>query len=188
MSAGSAAGRRFRPVHWAGRFLRSLGGGPPDPVDVEWAMTYLSPAEVELFGRMSNPDKRHAVGVARAAAAALAEDGAPELTDDRRRAVMAMAVLHDVGKTISGLRTYGRVVATLSGLVGGADMAEVWQQTSGFTRRVGLYLRYPELGAELLEVRGADPWVVAWSREHHELPETWTVPREVGELLVRCDS
>lgn len=104
-----------------------------------------------------------------------------------RRDVLVAALLHDVGKTIAGLGTYGRVIATLSGVVGGVGMAEHWQQTQGFTRRVGLYLRYPELGAELLEVAGSAPIVVAWSRDHHRDPATWSVPVELGELLVRCD-
>lgn len=179
-------GRRFRPVHWAGRFLRSLWPGGPDPAEMEWAASWLSEREVAMMRRMSDNDRRHAVAVARGVDAALALPGAPELAEDESRAVIAAALLHDVGKTVAGLGTYGRVVATLSGLVAG-DYAEAWQQTSGFTRKVGLYLRYTELGADLLEVNEAHPWVVAWSREHHHPEESWTIPVEVGRILAAAD-
>ena len=91
--------------------------------------------------------------------------------------MLAAALLHDVGKTDSGLRTYGRVVATLSAAVAGHDAAHAWSQRRGFTRKVGLYLRHAELGADQLALAGSDPLTVAWAREHHDPPERWTVPR-----------
>ncbi len=180
------ATRRFRPLHWTGRFVRSARPGPPSTTSLAWADEHLSERERVLFRRMSNPDRRHSIGVARAAAEGL--DGLAGLDETERRAVIAAALLHDVGKSIAGLRTYGRVVATLSGAVGGRDYAEHWQDTTGFTRKVGLYLRYPVLGSELLQVAGSHPWVVAWAKEHHEPAEEWTIPHEVGELLEACDS
>ncbi len=100
---------------------------------------------------------------------------------------MASALMHDVGKSVPDIGTYGRVVATLSGWVGGADMANVWADTTGFTRKVGLYLKYPELGGDLLVVAGSDDRVVAWAREHHKMPEEWTVPEAEGRLLMAAD-
>jgi hypothetical protein len=142
-----------------------------------------------MLDRMSNPDRRHAVRVARRAELgldALQVDGRL-LDDGERRAVLAAALLHDVGKTQAGLRTYGRVVATLSGAVGGASLPEWWQDSTGFTRKVGLYLRYTAIGSEMLAVAGSHPWVVAWAAEHHSPPEEWTVPQEVGTLLAAAD-
>ena len=66
---------------------------------------------------MSGPDRRHAAGVARAVQRALGHEAS--------RPVLAAALLHDVGKVESGLRTYGRVVATLSAKVAGAEMAHI---------------------------------------------------------------
>ena len=43
------------------------------------------------------------------------------LGDEASRPVLAAALLHDVGKTESGLSTYGRVIATISGGVVGRD-------------------------------------------------------------------
>ena len=183
MTATTSA-HRFRPIHWTSRAARSIRPGPPAASKVEWAEQHLNDREQALFARMSNPDRRHAIGVAMEASRQLDDLG---LDDDRRRAAVAAALMHDVGKSAAGLRTYGRVVATLSGAVGGKAFAEHWQDTAGFTRKVGLYLRYPELGAEQLMVAGSDPWVVAWAREHHRPEEDWTLPVEVGRVLAAAD-
>ena len=101
--------------------------------------------------------------------------------------VSLAALLHDVGKSVAGLGTYGRVVATLSEAAGGASMATAWTESSGFTRKVGLYLQYPDLGADLLRLAGSDERVVAWAAEHH-LPEAgWTVPLAEGRVLSLAD-
>ncbi len=165
--------------HLVRRFFGSLRPGGPSRADDAWARAHLSDAEIELWRRMPNPDRRHAVGVARRVVAAL---GA-EATDP----VVAAALLHDVGKTASGLRTYGRVVATLSAKVAGHDMAAAWSQTRGFTRRVGLYLEHPRLGGDLLALADSDPLTVAWAREHHSPEEDWTVPVHLGRALKAAD-
>jgi hypothetical protein len=131
---------------------------------------------------MPAADRRHAVGVARRVDAALPADG-----DVDRRPVLAAALLHDVGKTVSGLGTYGRVIATVSAAVAGRDQAEAWSETRGFTRRVGLYLRHPELGGDQLALAGSAPLTVAWAREHHLPPDRWTVPADLGEILKAAD-
>src|SRR3546814_20809012 len=73
----------------------------------------MQPGEAALWARMSAPDRRHAVGVARRVERALGAEA--------ERPVLAAALLHDVGKVESGLRTYGRVVATPSAKVAGRD-------------------------------------------------------------------
>jgi len=128
---------------------------------------------------MSNPDRRHAVGVARRVERALGD----EATDP----VLAAALLHDVGKFTSGLGTYGRVVATLSAKVAGHEMAVAWSETRGFTRRVGLYLEHPRLGGDLLALAESDPLTVAWAREHHAPEDDWTVPVSIGRVLKAAD-
>ncbi len=72
-------------------------------------------------------------------------------------------------------------------MVAGRDFAEAWQESSGFTRRVGLYLRYGELGADMLKVAESDPVVVAWAAEHHLPADQWTVPAGLGTVLVAAD-
>jgi len=101
--------------------------------------------------------------------------------------VLAAALLHDIGKIESGLRTYGRVVATLSAKVAGPEMAHTWRKQRGFARRVGLYLLHADLGGDLLAMADSDPLTVAWAREHHRPAEEWTVPRHLGEALKAAD-
>lgn len=173
---------KLRPVHRARRFASSLVGGRPSAADMEWAEGHLNEGERRYFGRMSAADQRHAIAVARDA-----EAGATDLPDDQRALAVPAALLHDVGKIAAGLGTYGRAVATLSGVVAGPHYADAWQERSGFTRKVGLYLKYGDLGAEMLQLAGSDPVVVAWSREHHFLPEDWTVPAELGTVLAAAD-
>ena len=139
----------------------------------------LSDDELKLWRRMSRPDRRHAAAVGRRVDRALGAEAGPP--------VLAAALLHDVGKTAAGLRTYGRVIATLTGAAGGRDMAAAWSQGRGFTRRVGLYLRHPDLGADMLALAGSDPLTVTWAREHHLPPERWTVPRPLAEALKAAD-
>lgn len=148
-------------IHLARRFFGSLGPGGPPPADEAWVRTVLVPGEVALWERMSGPDRRHAVGVARQVPAELAP----------------AALLHDVGKVVSGLGTFARVGATLLGLLG----RDRWGG------RVGQYLRHPDLGSQLLAGTGSDAITVAWAREHHSPPQRWTVPQEWGALLQAAD-
>ena len=130
-------------------------------MDEAWVRTILVPGEVALWERMPSADRRHAVGVARSVPAELAP----------------AALLHDVGKVVSGFGTFGRVGATLLGFAG----RDRWRG------RVGDYLRHPDLGAELLAGAGSDPLTVAWAREHHLPRQRWTVPVEAGDLLKAAD-
>jgi hypothetical protein len=165
--------------HLARRFVGSLRPGGPGPHAEAWVQARLLPGEHALWRRMSGPDRRHAVGVAERVERALRHEAT--------RPVLAAALLHDVGKVESGLGTYGRVVATLSAKVAGADMASTWRRQRGFTRRVGLYLHHSQLGGDLLELAGSDPLTVAWTREHH-LPESgWTVDRHIADALKAAD-
>lgn len=166
-------------AHLVKRFFGSLRPGGPTDADDEWATAHLSESEVRLWRKMSNPDRRHAIGVARRVDTAV--DGP---TPDP---VLAAALLHDVGKTASQLRTYGRVIATVSGRVAGRDMAMAWTETRGFTRRVGLYLEHPRLGADMLALAGSDRLTITWAREHHLPEEAWTVPVDVGRVLKDAD-
>lgn len=165
--------------HLVRRFFGSLRPGGPSEADEAWARARLLPGEAGVWARMSGADRRHAVGVAQRVERALGHEAS--------RPVLAAALLHDVGKAESGLGTYGRVIATLSAKVAGHAMADRWQRSRGFTRRVGLYLNHPVIGGDLLELAGSDPLTVAWTREHHLPPEQWTVPRHQADALKAAD-
>lgn len=176
----------LRPVHRARRFARTLLVRRPRADDLEWASSQLSEAEQRLFAKMSTADRAHSIEVARAVEANLDRVGLRPGDQDARW-ILAAALTHDVGKTVAGLGTYGRVMATLSAAAGGADMGPHWAEKRGMTRKIGLYLQYPKLGADLLAVAGSDERVVAWAAEHHEPEERWTVPVDAGRLLVAAD-
>ena len=128
---------------------------------------------------MSNPDRRHAAGVARdverslgheATRPVLAAGAAARRRQDRvgpahLRAGDRHAVRDDVGR----------------------EQAKVWTRGRGFTRRVGLYLLHPDLGGDLLGMAGSDPLTEAWTREHHMPADQWTISPELARVLKDCD-
>lgn len=167
------------PLHLVRRFLGSLSPVPLAAADETWAEGHLRPGEQALWRRMSRADQKHAVGVARQVVDRM---GAAE------RAVVAAALLHDVGKVAAGLGTFGRVAATLVGRRRGAR----WRGAGGVRGRVGRgrvgrYLHHDRIGADLLASAGADPLTVAWAREHHRPESDWSVPVEVGRVLRDAD-
>lgn len=166
-------------AHLVRRFFGSLRPGGPPVDDVAWVGSVLSETELVLWRQMSGPDRRHSVEVARRVESSLG--------DEATTPVLAAALLHDVGKSASGLRTYGRVIATLSGVFGGHEMAHHWSQGRGFTRKVGLYLRHDELGADQLALAGSDELTVTWTREHHWPESMWTLPPHLAHALKDAD-
>jgi hypothetical protein len=147
-----------KALHLARRFFGSLRRG--GPAEEAWATAKLTPGERALWARMSDPDRRHAVEVAKAVPGELA----------------VAALLHDVGKVESGLGTFARVGATVLGAV-----------RRDWPGRVGAYLHHDELGAALLRAAGSDPLTVAWAREHHLPEDRWTVPLDAGRALTAAD-
>jgi hypothetical protein len=160
-----------RWAHLARRFFGALDPRGPSDEDEAWVAERLGEGEQELWARMSGPDRRHAVGVARAVAAT--PDGAQTW-------VVAAALLHDVGKVDSQLSTLARVPATLVGLV-------ARERAAAGEGRLARYLRHDAIGADLLARAGADPRTVAWAREHHQPSERWTVPMQAGATLKAAD-
>ena len=123
--------------HLARRFFGSLSHRVPAMADTTWALGQLLPSEAALWQQMSAQDRRHSIAVARRFAALVAEP---------TRAEMAGALLHDVGKTQSGLGTFGRVAATVIG---------------PRTRRFRQYHAHEALGVEMLRAAQADPATLA---------------------------
>jgi hypothetical protein len=68
-------------------------------------------------------------------------------------------------------------------------MADAWSERSGFTRRVGLYLRHPELGADRIRLLGGPEEAAQWAAAHHDRA-AWdglTIPRDVVLALAAAD-
>ena len=170
--------------HLAVRFFGALDPRGPGAADDGWAQSWLVPGEQALWGRMSGPDRRHAVGVARDVLRRLGEDPGPG------REVVAAALLHDVGKVESGLGTFARVAVTLAAMGVGRERLTTPPEGSdeaGWRLRVRQYLVHDRLGADLLEAAGSDPMTVAWAAEHHRDPATWSVEPRVAAALKAAD-
>ncbi|HEY7135858.1 MAG TPA: HD domain-containing protein [Acidimicrobiia bacterium] len=171
-------------VHLARRFFGALRPGAPSARDRAWVAEVLTPAELGLWNRMPNQDRRHSVAVTRRVQAQLHAIGEG---DDRRW--LAASLLHDVGKVDAGLGVYGRVVATLAIAAAGRDAADAWVTKRGFTRRVGLYAQHPRLGADMIRVAGGTEEAAQWAAAHHD-PTAWddvAIPRPVVDVLVAAD-
>jgi hypothetical protein len=172
-------------VHLSSRFVRALSPAAPRADDVAWVERVLTPDGFVQFRKQPHHDQRHAIGVARDVQTRLADT---EYADDPRW--ISAALLHDIGKLDSRLGVYGRVVATVSGAAAGREHAQAWSESSGFTRRVGLYLRHAELGADRIRIAGEPEEAAAWASAHHD-PSTWAelaIPEPVIVALDEADN
>lgn len=165
------------PLHLVRRFFGSLSPRPLAPADDAWVGEVLGDGERDLWNRMPLADRKHAAGVAREVA---------QMLDDPSRAVLAAALLHDVGKIESGLGTFGRVLATVVGAAVGRDRAAAWPG-DGLRGRIAAYLRHDRVGGELLALAGADPVTITWAREHHHPADRWTLDPLVAGALAAAD-
>ncbi len=171
-----------RLSHLARRYFGSLRPGGPSSSEQQWAESQLLPGERAIWCELSGPDRRHSAAVAREVQRTLGESAT--------RPVLAAALLHDCGKLRSGLRTPGRVIATVLGLtvVRTPEEVERWSNsTSRLRRSVGDYRRHPEIGAEMLTAAGSDSLTVSWTREHHWPSAEWSIDTTVANALHAAD-
>ncbi len=157
------SGSVARASHLTRRFFTSLSSAPPSAADDAWVRELLSPGAYELWSELPNHDRRHSIGVARRVDAALT--GTPHAGDARW---LACALLHDVGKVDADLGVTGRVGATVVAATVGRDRAGTWADGDGWTRRVGRYVRHPELGAALIRDAGGPDEAARWAAAHHD--------------------
>lgn len=172
--------------HLAGRFFGSLSPAGPSPQDEGWVRDQLLAGERDLWRRMSGPDRRHAVAVARETVRLLDDGGEPP-----GREVVASALLHDVGKIESGLGPFARAAVTLAAIafarsrlirpVAPTGAAGRWRE------RARLYLTHDSVGGELLRRAGADPVTVSWAEQHHLEPDRWSLDPRQAQALKDAD-
>ena len=125
----------MKSVHLIKRAIGSLSQAPPSAVEVTKVQDVLNEVEFRLWSEMQYRDQRHSIAVL-----VRFDRFAPTARQSER----AAALLHDVGKNVSGLGFIARVVATLVGPRG---------------HRFANYHNHETLGAELLSVIG-DPRTV----------------------------
>lgn len=122
--------------HLVKRAVGSLSQKPPSPQDVAIVSQVLNNAEFAVWSDMQYRDQRHSIVV-------LGRFDA--LVPDAVAAERAAALLHDVGKNISALGFFLRVIATVVGPRG---------------QRFAKYHDHESLGAELI-CSISDPRTVA---------------------------
>jgi len=173
-----------RSVHLVRRFFGTLSPVAPSADDVAWVAEVCTDGELALWRRLPRYDRRHSLQVARDVEALLA---GTEYAGDPRW--IEAALLHDVGKLDAGLGVLGRVGATLAGAAAGHDMADAWSGKRGVSRKVGLYLRHPELGADRIRMAGGSPEAATWA-DCHQDPQRYAtcgLPPVVVEALAAAD-
>jgi hypothetical protein len=187
--------------HLAGRFFGALRPGGPSAADRAWVEAVLEPGEYTLWARQPGHDRRHSAEVARQVEAALA--GGPHADDPRWP---ACALLHDIGKLASGLGIPARVLATLVDRATDGAVADPgdggcppdkrgvsryrWEEHRGLRRRIALYLRHPELGADMIQLVGGRAEVAHWAGAHHDRArlDPMMLPASVVAVLVAADN
>ena len=92
--------------HLVKRAVSSLLQTPPSDEDVELVSGILNSAEFSVWSKMQFRDQRHSIVVFHRFV---------EMVPDAIREERAAALLHDVGKNVSGLGFTSRVVATVVG-------------------------------------------------------------------------
>lgn len=147
--------RRRRPGHRAAHLVRrfwwALFAPRPTAADRRWVVGVLAPRELVLFDRLSRADQEHHLRVARR----LVAQRQPEIVP---REWLAAALLHDVGKLVCGLGTWGRVWATL------------WPCGRAGDGRFARYHRHAAIGASMLRAVDSDPVTVALVGEWPDAP------------------
>jgi putative nucleotidyltransferase with HDIG domain len=118
--------------------------------DVDAVLADLTPPLGRLWMELAPRDKAHSIRVFRQVA-----------SDDVL--VRQAALLHDVGKARVPLGTVGRSLVVLGERFG---LAGAVQAIPILGPRVRRYRRHPQVGAEMLELAGADPLLVEVVAEH----------------------
>jgi exopolyphosphatase/pppGpp-phosphohydrolase len=152
-----------------------------DPRDLEQARSVLTPAQMALFTGMQSNERAHAMSVYRQ----LMVQG--ETSSD----LLAAALLHDVGKSLSPLRLWERVLIVLARAVFPAQSRR-WGNLPaaglrGWRRAFVVAEQHPAWGAALAAEASASPRLVALIRLHQELPSTDADP-ETRRLLSKLQA
>ena len=153
----------MRAIYRVRQFLRAVTSWlRPGIVDEDLLRQVLPPPAVSLFQAMPGYDRRHAMAVFEALRAA--GHGEPDL--------LVAALLHDVGKTGSGvarIRIWHRVATVLLRAVWPGAMERLGRDRMGSWRRpFFVQQQHAALGAELARGASCSPRAVELIRRHED--------------------
>ena len=164
----------MRPVYRVRQFGEYLGARL-GPAQMHLAERRLGPALARLFHRMTQAEQAHAYRVM----AAIESRGVTEPD------VLVAALLHDVGKSRSPLRLWGRAAVVLGRKFAPA-LAERWGRdgasANGLRRAFLTAWQHAAWGAEMAERAGATARTVTLIRRHQTPPPT--PPRSEEDRLL----
>ncbi len=149
-----------RVLYRVRQFAAALVAGlRPGAIDERPAEDVLGPAELALFRRMTPGERRHSLTVLARVKAAGARDPA----------LLAAALLHDVGKTRARLRLGARPLPVLArAFLPGPAAGWGQGEPRGWRRPFVVAVQHPRWGAEMAEAAGSPPRAVALIRAHQE--------------------
>lgn len=138
------------------------------PQDMVFVDNWLSPAERELFDRMSLPDRRHCLNVAYTAVELAASS-----TGIDRSTLIKASLLHDVGRRHGDVSTTDKVIAVLSRALFGSRIFAWGKKGRGGkvdNLRHALYVsaNHAQISAELLRAAGTETAVICLVADHHK--------------------
>ena len=129
----------------------------PSEQDLDEVRLILNPSEMELFQMMQPSEQAHSIKVMRRLQAQNVVE----------QDLLIAALLHDVGKSLSPLHAWDRVLIVLVGALSPGLLAR-WGcgEPRGWRRPFVVALGHPAWGADIAARQGAPPLVVELIRRH----------------------
>lgn len=136
--------------------------------------TILSPPEQALFYQFSPSDQNHSYRVMQLV----------RTRRDDNRALLAAALLHDIGKTRVRLHWWDRVFIVV-GMVMGKRVYTQWGQgqPSGWRKGIVVRINHPTWGADMAEAIGSEALTVTLVRRHQDMLPADAAATLENELL-----
>lgn len=148
-------GARYRLA----QFWRNITAGPLPTAHQNEIQAVLTPAEYVLFRRFGRSDQRHGYCVMRTLRSAGVEE----------QALLAAALLHDVGKTRARVTVLDRTLVVVFGILAPATVAR-WGQGEpvGWQRPFVVKAQHPAWGAEMAAAAGSMQRTVTLILRHQD--------------------
>ncbi|MBC9785784.1 MULTISPECIES: HD domain-containing protein [Heliobacterium] len=150
--------------------------------ELQWAASFLSAEEHEVFREMAPADRRHCLDVAH-----ICRSMAEQLAPDQRRLLLTAALLHDMGKRQGAIRLGHRIFFVLLG--SRRSRIVPFKRWPLVGRPLHVIARHARLGAAEAKKRNWAPDLVALIRHHHDQSGSMSDEnRRLLQMLQRADN